>query len=110
MTGQIKEEDMPDEKELEAMRKDIGNDQQSSWTESVKSKMPLMQSTSGSDKSSKLEARKTNSSKHKTSEQKTNENRKQPRKLEVRSNHSNTQFTEPAKTKKQPRKIEKRSS
>jgi hypothetical protein len=110
MTGQIKEEDMPDEAELEAMTKDIGNDQSSSWTESVKSKVPSMQTTKSSNKSIKPEAQKTNSSQHEASEQKTNENRKQPRKLEVRSNPSNAQPREPAKEKKRPRKIEKRSS
>ena len=110
MTGQIKEEDMPDEKELEAMTKDIGSDQQSSWTESAKSAVPSMQSITSSNKSSQPKTRKTNSPKLGNSEDKANENRKQPRKLEVRSDHSNTQSTKPAKAKKQPRKIEKRSS
>jgi hypothetical protein len=111
MIGQIKEEDMPDEKELEAMKKEIPNDQLSSWTESAKSAMPSMSSKPSSNKSNDQEPHKSTSTQQKSSGQKTDANRKQPRKLEVRSTGSNKQPTEPAKAKKkQPKKLEKRSS
>jgi hypothetical protein len=124
MVGQIKEEDMPDESELQTLGKQGGAAMpDEGWMKSAQNMMPSMKSEEKSpakqeDSNSKKQGSESSDT-HKgeqpgteASEQKKDTaNCKKPRKLDAKSNsNSNTEPGKQAAGKKQPRKLENRSN
>ncbi|KAF1842685.1 uncharacterized protein K460DRAFT_367645 [Cucurbitaria berberidis CBS 394.84] len=125
MIGQAQEEDMPDESELEKLRKDGGGggekEDDEGWINSAKEAMPAKWSTDSksstqdagegkAESQSRKKPRKLNQPPKEDSANNTEpRNRKTPRKLEVKANSSNTGSSKPTSTKGKPRKLENRS-
>jgi ElaB/YqjD/DUF883 family membrane-anchored ribosome-binding protein len=111
MVGQIKEQDMPDEKELLELGKGAGPDD--GWMDGVKGMMPSMGSEQeeGNKQNSKPgnTEKEPENGKQPSSENAGTANRKKPRKLEVKPKESNAESEKSTGEKKKPRKLDTRS-